>query len=178
MHPQLSQWQQDRLVAVIRADSADQALALAHTARQFGIRQLEITLTFPTALTVAVQLGAGVGTVRTPEQAEQAVAAGVKFLVSPITDPAIITVAKAAGIMVVSGAWTPTEVHTAWQLGVDAIKLFPAQIGGPTYLPALRQILPEVIFFPCGGVTLASAPEYLAAGAIAVGLGQGLLQGL
>jgi len=174
MHPQLSQWQQDRFVAVIRADNADHAHTLAQAARQAGAHSLEITLSFPEALAVAVGLGAGVGTVRTPEQARQAVAAGVAFIVSPITDGEIIAVAQAAGIMVVSGAWTPTEVQGAWQLGADAVKLFPAQVGGPAYLKALRQIMPEVIFFPCGGITRASAPAYLAEGAIAVGIGQGL----
>ncbi len=177
MHPVLAQWQKKRLVAVIRAQSQQEALCFAQKARQAGIHWLEITLTFPDAPRVIRQLapGVGAGTVLTTLGAEAALAHGAEFLVSPCTIPSIIALGQKHGTLVVSGAWTPTEVLTAWQLGADAIKLFPAHLGGVEYLRSLRQVFPEISFFPCGGITLATAPAYLGAGAIAVGVGSGLL---
>ncbi|WP_287130056.1 bifunctional 4-hydroxy-2-oxoglutarate aldolase/2-dehydro-3-deoxy-phosphogluconate aldolase [Candidatus Cyanaurora vandensis] len=174
MHPLLQQWQQDRLVAVIRSSNQTTALEIAARVQAAGVRQLEVTLTFPEALAVMAQLRAGCGTVMTTAQAQAAIAQGTAFLVSPFTHPEIIALGRAAGVLVVSGAWTATEVERAWRLGADVIKLFPAQVGGPDYLHSLKQLFPEVPFFPCGGVTLATATDYLQAGAVAVGIGQGL----
>jgi 2-dehydro-3-deoxyphosphogluconate aldolase / (4S)-4-hydroxy-2-oxoglutarate aldolase len=166
-----------RIVAVIRAQNAQQALERVHQVRAAGIEAVEITLTFPGALEVIRQVEGlvGCGTVVRGEQAAAAIQAGAKFVVSPFVQPEVIRVARDHGVLVASGAWTATEIYTADCLGADVVKLFPAQVGGPAYLQTLRQIFPSVLFFPCGGVTLVTARAYLDAGAWAVGIGQDLV---
>ncbi|WP_218079479.1 bifunctional 4-hydroxy-2-oxoglutarate aldolase/2-dehydro-3-deoxy-phosphogluconate aldolase [Anthocerotibacter panamensis] len=177
-HPLVARWQTERLVAVIRAPEIRSARALAGAVRQAGIALVEVTLTFSGALDLLQELAppVGCGTVLTPTQAKDALAAGAQFLVSPIADPDIIGLGRDHGVLVVSGAWTPTEIHTAWSWGADVIKLFPAHLGGVPYLKSLRQVFSEVLFFPCGGVDFAIVPDYIRAGALAVGMGQGLLK--
>ena len=118
----------------------------------------------------AVLLGAG--TVTSHALAEGAIDAGAEFLVTPCVVPEVIAVAKARGVAVLPGALTPTEVFTAWSLGGDIIKIFPASnVGGASYLKALKGPFPQIPFCPTGGVNLQTIGDFVRAGASAVGVG-------
>jgi 2-dehydro-3-deoxyphosphogluconate aldolase/(4S)-4-hydroxy-2-oxoglutarate aldolase len=116
----------------------------------------------------------GAGTVLTAAQAHEAVEAGATFLVSPGTDEAVVAVMRGTGVAAFTGALTPSEVMAAVRLGVDAVKVFPASLGGPPCLKALRGPFPDVAFMPTGGVSVANISDWLAAGAVAVGAGSEL----
>ena len=171
------------VLAVLRAPSADAALAACDALVVGGVTGLEITYSTPDAASVisavaerygdAVYVGAG--TVIKPDQAVEAAQAGAEFLVSPGTVPELVTAMQATGRTVMCGALTPTEVMVALGLGVDVIKIFPASLGGPAYLKALRGPFGDVTLMPTGGVTPANVGEWFAAGAIAVGAGSDLV---
>lgn len=158
--------------------------ALADALLRGGIRTLEITLTSRDAIASIRRVAAasrdlgllvGAGTVVDLEGAASAVEAGAGFLVSPHTDLAIVDWAAARGIPVFPGALTPTEIHAAWSAGASAVKLFPASAVGPSFIRELRGPFPEIPLLPTGGLTLASLGEFVGAGALAVGLGGGLI---
>ncbi|MEO3755248.1 bifunctional 4-hydroxy-2-oxoglutarate aldolase/2-dehydro-3-deoxy-phosphogluconate aldolase [Streptomyces sp. B6B3] len=144
-----------------------------------GVPALEVTLTTPGAEAaiarwresgVAAQVGAG--TVRTPEEARRAIRAGARFLVTPTTSPAVLDTAGEAGVPVLCGALTPTEIDAAWRLGAAAVKVFPVDaVGGAAYVRAVRAPLPDVPLVPTGGVDTAAARAYAALGCRAVGVG-------
>jgi 2-dehydro-3-deoxyphosphogluconate aldolase/(4S)-4-hydroxy-2-oxoglutarate aldolase len=170
----------DGLVPVIRADSSDTALRIADALIAGGIRTLEITMTVPDALTairaIADRLGRevllGAGTVTGREMAEAAVDAGAEFLVTPCLVADVIAVARSRGVAVLPGALSPTEVFTAWSLGGDVIKIFPASnAGGASYLKALKGPFPQIPLCPTGGVNLQTIADFVKAGAVAVGVG-------
>ena len=176
----LSQLTSAGLVPVIRAESADVALKIVDALVAGGIRTLEITMTVPDAIgaigRVADAFGnsvlLGAGTVTSRELAEGSLDAGAEFLVTPCVVPDVIAVAKARGVAVLPGAITPTEVFTAWSLGGDIIKIFPASnVGGASYLKALRGPFPQIPLCPTGGVNLQTIGEFVKAGASAVGVG-------
>ncbi|HEX9636356.1 MAG TPA: bifunctional 4-hydroxy-2-oxoglutarate aldolase/2-dehydro-3-deoxy-phosphogluconate aldolase [Acidobacteriota bacterium] len=176
-----------RLIGVIRCEAADSARALVEVFLQAGLRLVELTLTIPGALELLAELrgraavdGAclGAGTVLTESDARAAVSAGAEFLVSPITDPAVIAVARAAGALAIPGAGTANEVAAAWRDGADIVKLYPApHLGGPAYLRTLRGPFPHIPLLPTGGseLRIEQIAAYAEAGAVAVGLGQGAL---
>jgi 2-dehydro-3-deoxyphosphogluconate aldolase / (4S)-4-hydroxy-2-oxoglutarate aldolase len=176
-----------RFVAVVRAPDPQTALERAKLCLLGGIQWLEITCTVPAFDEVIRDLlnplGSdptfilGAGSVRSLEEAKKAVAAGAQFLVSPHTDAALVRCAQEAGILACAGAYTPTEIMQAWQLGADFVKLFPAHLGGPEYVRSLKQVFPEIPLFACGGVDFQNADDYLQAGASAVGIGSGLWKG-
>ena len=170
----------DGLVPVIRADSAAIALRIVEALVEGGIRTLEITMTVPDAMDaisrVADRFGAsvllGAGTVTSRELAEGAIDAGAEFLVTPCVVPDVIAVAKERGVAVLPGAMTPTEVFTGWSLGGDIIKIFPASnVGGASYLKALKGPFPQIPLCPTGGVNLQTIGDFVKAGASAVGVG-------
>jgi 2-dehydro-3-deoxyphosphogluconate aldolase/(4S)-4-hydroxy-2-oxoglutarate aldolase len=176
----LEQLTAEGLVPVIRAESTDIALRVVEALVEGGIRTLEITMTVPDAMTAirsvadrfahSVLLGAG--TVTSRELAEGALDAGTEFLVTPCLVPEVITVAKSRGVAVLPGAITPTEVFTAWSLGGDIIKIFPAShVGGASYLKALKGPFPQIPLCPTGGVNLKTIADFVKAGAVAVGVG-------
>jgi 2-dehydro-3-deoxyphosphogluconate aldolase/(4S)-4-hydroxy-2-oxoglutarate aldolase len=170
-------------MAILRADQPTEVEAVARTLIEAGITCLELTLTIPGALDLLPRLredlpagvDLGVGTVTTAEQAAAAVEAGAGFLVCPTVSRTVLETAVARGCPCYPGAWTPTEVLTAWQAGATAVKLFPAATGGPAHLRRIRDPLPEVPLVPTGGVGLDEVEAYLAAGALAVGLGSPLV---
>jgi 2-dehydro-3-deoxyphosphogluconate aldolase/(4S)-4-hydroxy-2-oxoglutarate aldolase len=173
-----------RVVPILRGKKTGEHLsAVIDTLVSAGIRCLEVTTNTPGAFEAvaaarqrhgdAVELG--VGTVLTADQVAAASAAGAGFIVSPHTDPALGAAAGDRGLGWYPGAFTATEVLAAWQHGATAVKLFPASLGGPKYLRELRGPIDDVPILPTGGVTVESVPEYLAAGAIAVGMGGPLL---
>ncbi len=168
------------IVPVIRADSADTALRIVDALIAGGIRTLEITMTVPDAngaiKAVADRFGSsvllGAGTVTSRALAEGSLDAGAEFLVTPCVVSDVIAVAKEREVAVLPGAMTPTEVFTAWSSGGDIVKIFPASnVGGASYLKALKGPFPQIPLCPTGGVNLQTIGEFVKAGASAVGVG-------
>ncbi len=167
-------------IAIIRTATGEQALATANAAIAGGFEIVEITYGVPNATTVIAQLIRqaeeaeadlifGAGTVLTAEQANAAIDAGAQFLVSPCVIPEMIAVGEEREIVTMPGAFTPTEIYTAWSLGADVVKIFPAVANGPQYLKALRGPLPQIPIIPTSGVDLTNVDDWFRAGAIAVG---------
>jgi 2-dehydro-3-deoxyphosphogluconate aldolase / (4S)-4-hydroxy-2-oxoglutarate aldolase len=176
----LDQLRKSRALAVVRADSIADAAELGHALAAGGIEILELTFTTPSVLTHVARaaeagITVGVGTVLTADQAFAAVDAGATFLVSPGLRPEVATVALAAGIPVFLGAFTPTEVAAAVDLGSTAVKIFPAGRLGPGYLRDLHGPYPGLPLLPSGGVTQENAAAFLRAGATAVCAGSGVV---
>src|ERR1700759_4126714 len=167
------------LVPVLRAQSVEQAMALADAIAAGGVTVLEVTMTVPGAIQVMRQLAEkrpdiliGAGTVLDAETARMCILEGAKFVVSPALNVGTIEMCHRYSIAVLPGALTPTEVVTAWQAGADVVKVFPASaMGGAKYLSSLKAPLPQVEMIPTGGVSLSTAEEFLAAGAFALGVG-------
>jgi 2-dehydro-3-deoxyphosphogluconate aldolase/(4S)-4-hydroxy-2-oxoglutarate aldolase len=167
------------VLAVLRAPSPESALEAADAIIRGGIPGIEVTYSTPDAPAVIRELIArhgdaayiGAGTVTTPEQAAAAAEAGAEFLVSPGTLPALTRAMLDTGKVVMTGALTPTEVMTALELGVDVVKIFPASLGGPSYLGALRGPFPDAPLMPTGGAKPENVADWFAAGAVAVGAG-------
>jgi 2-dehydro-3-deoxyphosphogluconate aldolase/(4S)-4-hydroxy-2-oxoglutarate aldolase len=168
------------IVPVIRAESADTAVKIVEALVAGGIRTLEITMTVPDAIgairTVAERFGRdvllGAGTVTSRALAEGSIDAGAEFLVTPCVVPDVIAVARERGVAVLPGAMTPTEVFAAWSAGGDIIKIFPASnVGGASYLKALKGPFPHIKLCPTGGVNLQTIGDFVKAGASAVGVG-------
>jgi 2-dehydro-3-deoxyphosphogluconate aldolase/(4S)-4-hydroxy-2-oxoglutarate aldolase len=167
------------VIAVLRAPSADAGIRATAALVAGGVTGIEITYSTPDAAAVirevrdqhgdGVYLGAG--TVRTAAQAREAVAAGARFLVSPGTEARLAAAMLDTGATVLAGALTPSEVMATLACGVRLVKLFPASLGGPAYLRALRGPFPDVAFVPTGGVTADNLGDWIAAGAVAVGAG-------
>jgi 2-dehydro-3-deoxyphosphogluconate aldolase/(4S)-4-hydroxy-2-oxoglutarate aldolase len=172
------------LLPVLRANSVKQALALAEAIEAGGVTALEVTMTVPGAVEVIRQLVKetdgrmliGAGTVLDPETARACMLAGAAFIVSPSLNPRTIEICRRYSVPVMPGALTPTEVVTAWEAGADVVKVFPCSaLGGASYLKALKAPLPQIELIPTGGVSLATAAEFLAAGAFALGVGGDLV---
>jgi 2-dehydro-3-deoxyphosphogluconate aldolase/(4S)-4-hydroxy-2-oxoglutarate aldolase len=172
------------LVPVVRAPSAALAVRAVDALLAGGVSVFEITMTVPGAVGVIEQLVSrfgdrvvvGAGTVLSVADARACIRAGASFVVSPGLDLAVVEEVKSHGVCVMPGALTPTEVITAWKAGADMVKIFPCSaLGGPRYLKALRGPLPDVKFLPTGGVTAATAGDYIAAGASALGVGSELV---
>jgi 2-dehydro-3-deoxyphosphogluconate aldolase / (4S)-4-hydroxy-2-oxoglutarate aldolase len=171
-----------RAFAVIRTDTAEQAVEAGRACLRGGISLLEITLTIPGALDVirrlAQESGAlvGVGSVTEPAQVRAAAAAGARFSVSPHFDPDILAEAKSQGLLSSMGGVTPTEAMTCHRAGVDVTKIFPASsFGGPAHLKALREPMPFLRLMPTGGVDESNLRAYLDAWAAGFGLGGSLV---
>ncbi|KIC68982.1 aldolase [Pseudarthrobacter phenanthrenivorans] len=169
---------QARLVGIVRGNDGGAAAQAALAAMEEGFQYVEIALTTPNALEAIREVRAaapagclvGAGTVLSQADVEHVTAAGGQFIVTPSLAPSISEAAN-AGIPVIAGALTPSEAYEAMERGATAIKLFPASIGGPGYLKAVRDPFPDIPFIAVGGVGLDEAAGYWEAGAIAVGLG-------
>ncbi|WP_435747808.1 bifunctional 4-hydroxy-2-oxoglutarate aldolase/2-dehydro-3-deoxy-phosphogluconate aldolase [Microbacterium sp. PMB16] len=173
------------ILAVLRAPSPEVALEASEAIIRGGVTGVEVTFSTPDAPAVIRELIArhgdtayiGAGTVTTPAQATLAADAGAEFLVSPGTLPDLTRAMLDTGRVVMTGAMTPTEVMTALGLGVDVVKIFPASLGGPSYLGALRGPFPDAPLMPTGGVNPDNLAAWFAAGAVAVGAGGDLANG-
>jgi 2-dehydro-3-deoxyphosphogluconate aldolase/(4S)-4-hydroxy-2-oxoglutarate aldolase len=185
-HPQpfLEQVAAVPVVAILRAADAGRFLEVGRVLYGAGVRAVEVTLTSEGALEAFAGLREelppdallGVGTVRSAGDAERAVGAGATYLIAPDFRPEVVAWAVERGVPVMPGALTPTEIAAAWAAGSTAVKVFPVSaVGGPAYLKAVRAPLPEVPLVPTGGVGLDDIAAYLAAGAVAVGIGAPLL---
>ena len=167
------------VVAVLRAPDADGALRAVDALVAGGVTGIEVTYSTPDAPKVietlahryGEQIVLGAGTVRTPAEATDAVAAGARYLVSPGTTDELAAAMLDTGATVLLGALTPSEVMRVSGLGAHAVKIFPAGLGGPAYLRALRAPFPDLAFVPTWGVNPDTLPEWLSAGAPAAGAG-------
>ncbi len=167
-----------RAIAVIRSDDREMAWQMAQAVAKGGIEFIEITWNTEKSGELISQLrwelpefSIGTGTLLNLEQLQEAIACGAQFLFTPHTDVAMIKAAVDAGVPIVPGAFSPTEIVTAWQAGATCVKVFPiSSLGGAAYLKALQGPLGEIPLIPTGGVTLDNAKVFIDAGAIAVGL--------
>jgi 2-dehydro-3-deoxyphosphogluconate aldolase/(4S)-4-hydroxy-2-oxoglutarate aldolase len=167
------------VIAVLRAPAPDLALSAIDALVRGGVAAIEITYTTPAAgqiIREALQrwpreIVVGAGTLTDAHQIADATAAGAEFLVSPGTRPAVAAEMISTGLPTVVGAYTPSEVMAAVDLGATAIKLFPASVGGPALLRALRGPFPNVAWLPTGGVSPSNLADWLRSGAFAVGVG-------
>jgi 2-dehydro-3-deoxyphosphogluconate aldolase/(4S)-4-hydroxy-2-oxoglutarate aldolase len=171
------------VIAIMRAESSDQLLAAADAIKAGGVQVIEVTMTTPGALDVIVQAteryGAdvlfGAGSVLDSESARAAILAGAQFVVCPTLNLKVIEICHRYSVPVVPGAYTPTEILTAWEAGADMVKVFPASVGGPAYFKAIKGPLPQVKLVPVGGVNLDTTADFVRAGADAVGVGGALV---
>lgn len=172
-----------RLIVVARAERAEDYDAVLDVLIDAGIRSVELTLTTPGTFDRLPHLLAqygdvvdlGVGTVTNAQDLARAVDAGAGYLVTPITSAAFVAQATDADVPIVPGGLTPTELFASWSAGASAVKIFPAGQVGPAYLKDLRGPFPDLVAVPSGGVDLAGASAWLAAGAVAVSVGGPLL---
>ena len=171
------------IVPAIRTSSTDDARFAAEAVAKSGIPLVEITMTVPGAIDVISYLVknlpnviVGAGTLLDVDTARLCVAAGVRFLTSPGFDLEIVSFATKEKMCIMAGALTPTEVITAWKAGSDFVKVFPcAQVGGDSYIRALRGPLPQVPLIAAGGVNQQTASSFILAGADAIGIGRELI---
>ncbi len=171
------------VVAIMRAKSSDQLLAAADAIREGGVNVIEVTMTTPGALDVISQAVSkydesvvfGAGSVLDPESARASILAGAQFIVCPTLSVATIELCKRYAIPVMPGAYTPTEALVAWQAGADVVKIFPADIGGPAYIKAIKAPLPQIRLAPVGGVSLENTADFIRAGSACVGVGSSLV---
>lgn len=175
----------DRVLSVVRADHIPDAAALCHALNAGGIRLVELTFTTPDVLShiraAAEAAGGtgtmvGVGTVMNAADAEAAIEAGARFLVTPGLRPEVASTASRHGVPVILGAFTPTEVAQAVDLGSCAVKIFPAGQLGPRYLKDLHGPFPNVALLPSGGIDESNARSFLEAGALAVCAGSSVVK--
>jgi 2-dehydro-3-deoxyphosphogluconate aldolase/(4S)-4-hydroxy-2-oxoglutarate aldolase len=172
------------VVAIARGVSPEVAPIVAEALVAGGVGAFEITLNDPldralrgieAVASRSSGLEVGAGTVLTIEAAQAAIDAGATFLVMPHIDPELVAWAAARRIPTLPGAATPTEILVAWRAGAAAVKVFPASSLGPAFLREVRGPLPDIPLVPTGGVTADTAGAFIAAGAIAVGLGSWLV---
>jgi 2-dehydro-3-deoxyphosphogluconate aldolase/(4S)-4-hydroxy-2-oxoglutarate aldolase len=172
------------IVAVVRSESPAALVTVVRALAQGGVTAVEITFTVPDAVDVIRQvrrelgdaIALGAGTVLDPETARAALLAGAEYIVAPVVNLEVIRLCHRYDKVVMPGAFTPTEVLTAWEAGADIVKVFPADVGGPAYLKALRGPLPQVRLMPTGGVDLTTAEAFLKAGACCLGVGGSLVE--
>jgi 2-dehydro-3-deoxyphosphogluconate aldolase/(4S)-4-hydroxy-2-oxoglutarate aldolase len=171
------------IIAVVRAQKAEQVIPLSEALIAGGVIAIEITMTTPNAIDAirgaSQKMGGGaligVGTVLDSETCRAAIAAGAEFVVSPICRPEFVSIVRGADRPIMLGAYTPTEAQAAHEAGADFIKIFPADNLGPGYIKAIRAPLPHLRIVPTGGVDLHNVAEFLDAGCAAVGVGSSLV---
>ena len=175
--------EQAGILPAIRVSSPEDAVFAAETIYAGGLRVVELTMTVPGAIFVLSQLKAshpdllvGAGTVLDTDTAKDCLAAGAAFLTSPGFEPSVLALGIAAGVLVIPGVLTPTEVMMASKAGAEFVKVFPcAAMGGPAYIKALKAPFPHVAMIASGGVTQQTAGEFIRAGAVAVGIREELI---
>lgn len=171
------------VVAIVRLDDLSAAVPLTAALRRGGVTAVEFTFTNRLAGKVIEEvresapegIAIGAGTVLDPETARTAILAGAEFIVTPALNIAAIELCRRYSVPTVIGAFTPTEIITAWQAGASVVKVFPASVGGPRYLKDVAGPLPQVKLIPTGGVSVENAGDFIRAGAIAVALGGNLV---
>lgn len=177
----LSQILEHKIVAIIRGANPADVLKITDALYAGGIRILEITMNSDDPLTVIKEVAAkygdkmviGAGTVLDGETAKQAVAAGAKFVLSPIVSEDVIKTAQFLGVVSIPGAFTATEIYNAYKMGADIIKVFPAN--SPSYIKDIRGPLPQIPLLPTGGISVDNIKDFKKAGAVGFGIGSALV---
>jgi 2-dehydro-3-deoxyphosphogluconate aldolase/(4S)-4-hydroxy-2-oxoglutarate aldolase len=181
---QLQQILDTGIVAVVRAPDPTHLVEVMRALADGGVTVAEVTFTVPNALDVLRQarkelpanILLGAGTVLDPETARAAILAGAEFIVSPTLNLDVIRLCNRYDKVVTPGAFTPTEILTAWEAGADIVKVFPAENLGPAFFKAMRGPLPQIRLMPTGGVDLNTAAEFLKAGACCLGVGSQMVE--
>ena len=181
----LSRIQKLGIVPVVRANSADEAVEYCKGLIDGGINTLEVTFTIPNAIEVFQRLQKelpedtliGAGTVLDPTTARLAIMNGAKFVVSPSFDKEVAKLCNRYNIPYMPGCITPADMLTAYEYGVDIIKLFPGSLTGPSYVKAVHGPYPHFQIMPTGGVNLDNVQDWFKAGVVAVGAGSNLVKG-
>jgi 2-dehydro-3-deoxyphosphogluconate aldolase/(4S)-4-hydroxy-2-oxoglutarate aldolase len=167
---------------VIRSNSTTWAEKAIDRLYQLGFRTFEITMSIPEATKLIEQFSTekglliGAGTVIDTHQAEQCIQAGAQYVISPCLVPELPKLCRDADVVSILSGMTPSEVLSAWQLGSDAVKVFPVQsVGGPSHIKALKSVFPDIPLIPTGGVNITNVAAYFAAGSTLVGVGGDLV---
>ncbi len=172
------------IVAVIRTENPRDLVAVSKALAKGGVQFVEVTMTTQGAIGIIGEMVTqlknssifvGAGTVLDAATARAVLDAGVHFVVGPGYDPEVVKLCNARGVLVIQGALTPNEIIVAWKGGTDVVKLFPASLGGPDYIKAVKEPLPQVEILPTKGVDFETVEAYLRAGSIAVGVGAALV---
>jgi 2-dehydro-3-deoxyphosphogluconate aldolase/(4S)-4-hydroxy-2-oxoglutarate aldolase len=171
------------VVAVIRAQSDTQLLDIAKALIEGGVIGVEVTMSTPKAISGIQKLAdavgdkcvLGVGTVLDAGTCAAAIHAGAEFVVSPILDTAIIETTRRLGKIAIPGAFSPTEIFTAWNAGADVVKVYPGSLAGPGYIKDLLSPMPFLRMMPSGGVDVKNIGAWIKAGAVMVGAGASLV---
>src|SRR5213592_4282665 len=172
------------IVAVVRSQDSQQLVDVVRALADGGVTVAEITMTVPGALDVVREVRQalgdrvllGAGTILDPETARAALLAGAEYIVAPTLNFEVIRLCQRYDKLVMPGAFTPTEILTAWEAGADIVKVFPADVVGPAFFKALRGPLPQIRLMPTGGVDLNTAADFLKAGACCLGIGSQLVE--
>jgi len=172
-----------KVIVVIRMADTEKLAKVIHAVQEGGVKAIEITMTTPDAVNVIHTISKkkpkdtllGAGSVLDPETAALVIHSGADFVVSPITNPEMIKLCNRYGKLVAPGAFTPTEIISAWEMGADIVKIFPATSVGPKYFKDIKGPLPQVKLMPTGGVNLDNARDFIKNGACCVGIGTTLL---
>jgi len=174
---------ESRIVAIIRLSRLERASELVRTLLDAGIRCIEFTLTNPDTPSWVGRLRdeeprfrsgeacVGLGSVRNVGEAELAIGAGAQFLVTPIASRPIVDASRNAGVPIIAGAYSPTEIASMWESGADLVKVFPVRTLGPGYIRDVLAPMPYLKLVPTGGIDASNARDYLDAGATAIGVG-------
>jgi 2-dehydro-3-deoxyphosphogluconate aldolase/(4S)-4-hydroxy-2-oxoglutarate aldolase len=172
----------DRVIALIRAESSESLLDCARALAAGGISCIELTMTTPNAVDLCRRVSQelpdvllGLGTVLDEATAMAGIGAGARFIVTPALRPGVIKFCRDAGVPVLGGALTPTEIYSTWEQGADVVKIFPAEYFGPGYIKSIRAPFPKIRLMPTGGVTPETIGEFLKNGAFATAAGSALV---
>ncbi len=171
------------IVAIIRANSANELIDAAAAIHEGGVSVIEVTMTTPNALQVISDVSSaygdsvlvGAGSVLDAETARAVMLAGAEFIVSPVTKADVIEICNRYSKVVIPGAFTPTEILAAWEAGADYVKVFPSSGVGASYIKDVKAPLPHIPLVPTGGINAENAAEFIAAGATALGVGSSLV---
>jgi len=172
------------VIPVVRATSAEEALKVVDALREGDLKIIEITMTVPGALKVMEEVAEkfaddvllGAGTVLDAETTRLSILSGAEFVVGPCLDLELIRLCQRYSKIVIPGAMTPTEILGAWQAGADIVKVFPCgNLGGPSYIRAIKAPLPHILLNPTGGVNLNTAADFIRAGASVISAGSALV---
>ena len=171
------------IVAIIRANSANELIKAAEAIHTGGVNVIEVTMTTPNALQVISDVSSvygdavlvGAGSVLDAETARAVMLVGAEFIVSPVTKPDVIEICNRYGKVVIPGAFTPTEILAAWEMGADYVKVFPSSGVGADYIKDVKAPLPHIPLVPTGGINAENAAEFIAAGATSLGVGSALV---
>jgi 2-dehydro-3-deoxyphosphogluconate aldolase / (4S)-4-hydroxy-2-oxoglutarate aldolase len=171
------------VVAIIRTKEPEKVRAIVDALAEGGVRALEVTMTVPRAVDLIAEIAPtlppgfllGAGTVVDAATARAVIAAGARFVISPVFRTEVIDACHERGVPAMPGCFSPTEILNAWDAGADLVKVFPATALGPGFLKDLRGPLPHIKLVPTGGVTIDNAGDWIRAGAVAVGVGTALV---